>query len=176
MVKPTAAARGGKDVTHRENEKVEQKSQCGDKGITQEGHTLKGGMNDEHRIDVVCLFCGYECFKNKIAVKPDEEHSQNGDDHISHVAKEIGAKEAKNGNQQQIEKKRGVRDDALCHLKVGKGGVHDEIHIGKHANERGDDAEPKDVIGKKECDLAILVGEQTVDEGTPHHDVARIDR
>ena len=153
LIKPSLALFVLDAVQDGEEDKIQDEGDGGDHGISQEAHTLKGGMDDKHRVLVVCLFGGDEDAEHQIAIETDEVHSDHREQHMLHVFPKIDLYSAEQREQKQVKEERGMCDDALGDLIIGEGRVVDKVHIGEHPHQGGKDAEPENIVGKKTGEL-----------------------
>ena len=95
---------------------------------------------------------------------------------MSHISSHIHLYVTEEGQQKQIEQQGCVRNYTLCHVKVGKGGIADKIHVGKHTHQCGDDTKPKHVVREKFAQAAVLLTHKAEDKRRPHNHVTGVDR
>ena len=164
-----------KQFPHKEQKEVQNQSTGGNDGIAQEGKGGEGGVEQEHGIDRIGTFRRCQRFKHGIAIDADAVHHQNGQGDVGHVLDQIHFNVAKGENQQDVKQQGGVGKDALGHFPIPEGGVENEIHIGKHTNQGGENAKPEQIIRPKGSHSGCFVFQKTIQQGAPHHHIAGVD-
>lgn len=79
LIKPTLAFFVFNNIANGEEDKIKNEGDEGDYRVGQKLKSAKGGMNDKHRIDVVCPLRRDQDTKNEITIKTYRIHTDDGE-------------------------------------------------------------------------------------------------